>query len=78
MQTIQINSEPVELCKILKFEGIASSGASAKHMIANEEVLVNNQLETRKRKKLMAGDIININEKSYVLILKSKTVEVDS
>ncbi len=71
MQVIQINSEPVDLCKVLKFEGIAASGASAKLMISNEEVLVNDKLETRKRKKLMAGDVISIGEKRYVLALKS-------
>lgn len=75
MQEIQINSEPVDLYKVLKFEGIASSGANAKHMISNNEVLVNNQLETKKRKKLMAGDIISIGEKRYLLTLKSKICE---
>lgn len=78
MHIIQINSEPVELCKIIKFEGIASSGANAKHMISNNEVLVNNQLETKKRKKLMAGDIISVGEKRYVLTLKSKMCETDN
>lgn len=75
---IQINSEPVELCKILKFGGMALSGGSAKHMISNNEILVNNQLETKKRKKLMAGDIISIGKKSYVLALKSTICETDN
>ena len=40
MKDVFINKEPVELFKILKFEGIASSGAEAKDMIAAGTVLV--------------------------------------
>lgn len=58
MTIVEINSEPVELYKILKFEGIVSSGAEAKAVIADGKVLVNNEVETRKRKKIISGDII--------------------
>jgi len=42
----------VELFKILKFEGIASSGAEAKDMIAASSVLVNGIIEKQKKKWL--------------------------
>ncbi len=58
MNIVEITSEPVELYKILKFEGIVSSGAEAKAVIADGLVLVNNEVETRKRKKIISGDII--------------------
>jgi ribosome-associated protein len=58
MNIVEITSEPVELYKILKFEGIVSSGAEAKAVIADGQVLVNNEIETRKRKKIISGDII--------------------
>ncbi len=51
MTISEITSEPVELYKILKFEGIASSGAEAKAVIANGQVLLNGKIEIRKRKK---------------------------
>lgn len=60
MTIVEITSEPVELYKILKFEGIVSSGAEAKAVIADGQVLVNNEIETRKRKKIISGDIIEI------------------
>ena len=60
MRTVEITSEPVELCKILKFEGLAASGGEAKQLIADGHVLVNGQVETRKRKKIMAGDVIEV------------------
>ena len=58
MTIVEITSEPVELYKILKFEGLVSSGAEAKLVIADGQVLVNSEIETRKRKKIMSGDII--------------------
>ena len=47
MKDVFINKEYVELFKILKFEGIASSGAEAKDMIAAGTVLVNGIIEKR-------------------------------
>jgi ribosome-associated protein len=51
----------VELYKVLKFENFASSGGEAKHMIAHGLVRVNGRVETRKRKKILPGDVIKIH-----------------
>jgi ribosome-associated protein len=58
MRTVLINREPVELYKILKFEGLVDSGAQAKTVIADGLVLVNGEVETRKRRKMLSGDIV--------------------
>ncbi len=55
----ELESEFVELYKILKFEGLAESGGSAKQAIAEGKVSVNGEVETRKRKKIRAGDQID-------------------
>lgn len=65
MNQITISSEPVELFKILKFEGLVSSGGEAKSVIAAGEVLVNGVVETRKRKKIMSGDIIEFAKEKF-------------
>ncbi|MBL4851423.1 MAG: RNA-binding S4 domain-containing protein [Gammaproteobacteria bacterium] len=62
MREVEISKEPVELYKILKFEGMASSGAEAKRVIADGKVLVNEKIETRKRKKIVSGDTIEFGE----------------
>lgn len=62
MKEIEISKEPVELCKILKFENLVSSGGEAKHIIAEGQVLVNGTVETRKRKKISGGDTIQIGD----------------
>ncbi|NQZ54048.1 MAG: RNA-binding S4 domain-containing protein [Piscirickettsiaceae bacterium] len=56
--TVVLEQSPTELYKILKFEGLASSGAEAKLFIANGLVKVNGDIETRKRKKIIHGDVI--------------------
>ena len=58
MRDVLITSEPVELYKILKFEGMVASGGEAKNVISEGLVLVNGGVETRKRKKIVSGDII--------------------
>ena len=58
MQVIEIQKEPVELYKILKFEGMTSTGGEAKLLIGDGQVTVNGETETRRRRKMMNGDVI--------------------
>jgi len=59
--TIKLKSSPTELYKILKFEGLAASGGEAKQLISDGLVNVNGETETRKRKKIIAGDTVEFN-----------------
>ena len=58
MRTVAITRQPVELFKILKFEGLVATGGEAKLVIAAGQVSVNGEVETRKRRKILDGDII--------------------
>ena len=58
VRVVEVTREPIELYKILKFEGMAGSGGEAKQVIADGLVLVNGKVETRKRKKIVTGDTI--------------------
>lgn len=60
--TVVLTQSPVELFKILKFEGIASSGAEAKMIIEQGLVSVNGETETRKRRKIVGGDTIQLDD----------------
>lgn len=62
MITVELTREPVELYKILKFEGLVASGGEAKMVISEGLVLVNGKVETRKRKKIVAGDTIEFGQ----------------
>lgn len=61
MREVVLKIEPVELYKILKFEGLVPSGGVAKLAIESGDVIVNGEVETRKRKKMVAGDVIEFN-----------------
>jgi len=62
MNIVEINKEPVELYKILKFEGLVGSGGEAKMAVAEGHVLVNGEVETRKRRKIVSGDMIEFGD----------------
>lgn len=61
IKNIEIEKTPIELYKLLKFENLASSGGEAKFAVARGQVRVNGRVETRKRKKLFAGDVVEFN-----------------
>lgn len=69
MQQIEINHEPVEMYKILKFEAIVSSGGEAKSVIAEGMVMLNGKVETQKRKKIVSDDVIEFQGKQYKIVL---------
>jgi ribosome-associated protein len=58
MRDVVVTREPVELYKILKFEGLVENGGEAKAVIEQGLVVVNGEVETRKRKQIVAGDVI--------------------
>ncbi len=70
MKNVEIQKEPVELYKLLKFEGMAASGGEAKFFISEGKVLLNGEVETRKRKKIVSGDIIEMDNEKIRVHLK--------
>ncbi|NCF35135.1 MAG: RNA-binding S4 domain-containing protein [Gammaproteobacteria bacterium] len=68
----ELETEFVELYKILKFEGLAESGGNAKQAISQGLVSVNGEVETRKRKKIRAGDQIDFIDHHIEVIGKTE------
>ena len=66
---VVLNQEPVELYKILKFENLVLSGGEAKYVITEGLVTVNGEVETRKRKKIFAGDIVEFQGQKLHLVV---------
>lgn len=63
----EVVGEALRLDHYLKSRGIAETGGQAKLMIQNGEVKLNGQVETRRRKKLVAGDVIKVNGKKFII-----------
>ncbi|EDS76921.1 S4 domain-containing protein YaaA [Clostridium massiliodielmoense] len=68
MQEIKISTEFIKLDAFLKWSGIASMGSEAKFYIQNDEVSVNGEVENRRGRKLVIGDIVEINGDAYKII----------
>lgn len=66
----EIEEEPIELYKILKLENLVQSGGEAKFVIVQGFVQVNGEVETRKRKKVFAGDVIEFEGEKIQLVVK--------
>lgn len=65
---IEVDSQPIELYKVLKIANVVSGGGEAKYAIAEGYVAVNGELETRKRCKVYDGDLIEFNGEYYLVI----------
>ncbi len=65
LKTIRIEKAPSELYKVLKFANLVQSGGEAKYMISQGFVRVNGAIETRKRKKIVSGDVIAFEGQAY-------------
>jgi ribosome-associated protein len=55
------DAEPIRLDQFLKFTGLAETGGHAKLLIQAGEVAVNCEVETRRRRKLHAGDVVSVD-----------------
>ncbi len=66
-RVINVRAEPIELCQLLKFAGLAENGGAAKAFISDGKVLLNGVVETQKRKKVMGGDRVTFSDETIVV-----------
>ena len=59
-QTFGIHTEYIDLLKFLKATGIVATGGEAKAIVDEGLVKVNGQAESRRRRKLRPGDILDV------------------
>ncbi|MCG6137704.1 MAG: RNA-binding S4 domain-containing protein [Nostoc sp. LLA-1] len=55
----------IKLDQFLKFVGITSTGGQAKIMIVEGNVKVNGTVETRRGRKLVSGDQVTIDGRTF-------------
>ncbi|MCF2669336.1 RNA-binding S4 domain-containing protein [Faecalicatena contorta] len=58
METIKLREEYIKLGQALKAAGLVESGVEAKEVIVDGLVKVNGETDTRRGRKLYAGDIV--------------------
>ena len=62
---VKIKSEYITLGQFIKYVGIISNGAEAKMFLATNEAYVNDELDTRRGRKLYPNDVIKINNQVF-------------
>lgn len=67
-EIIKIKTEFIKLDQLLKWSEITSSGVEAKMLIINGDVKVNNEVETRRGKKIYVGDIVEYKNEIQLII----------
>ncbi len=58
-ETFRLRSEFIPLCDLLKYCSVTGSGGAAKYLIAEGNVLVDGEVELRKRRKIRAGQVVS-------------------
>ena len=69
IKEIKIESEYITLGQFLKIADIISSGGEAKTFLACNRILINNEEDNRRGRKLYKDDVIEIDGKHYKICI---------
>jgi ribosome-associated protein len=59
--------QTIQLDQFLKWKGLVSTGGQAKLVIQSGDVQLNGVIETRRKKKLQAGDKVTFEGQTFVV-----------
>lgn len=72
---VELNHQPVELCKLLKIANLVAGGGEAKVVISEGYVLLNGDVEYQKRKKIYHNDVVEFNGEVIQLVINEDLSE---
>lgn len=67
MIKIKINSQYIQLGQFLQITNFSSSGGESKILVKELKILVNDELENRRGRKLYPGDKVEIETKKFII-----------
>ncbi len=59
-EPLNVGDRPINLTQVLKLAGWVMHGGEAKALIADGMVRVNGEVETRKRRQMALGDVVEL------------------
>jgi ribosome-associated protein len=62
VRDVEVTGEVINLQQLLQLAGVVDTGGEAKNLIATLAVAVNGQPESRRGRKLRAGDVVEVAE----------------
>jgi ribosome-associated protein len=57
---VPIRDETIRLGQFLKLANLVETGAEAKPLVADGQVVVNGEVETRRGRQLVVGDVVSV------------------
>lgn len=72
---IQLDQQPIELCKLLKIANVVAGGGEAKIVISEGLVNLNGEIEYQKRKKIYHNDIVAFNGEVIQVVINENLSE---
>ena len=68
MKKIKITTEYITLGQFLKLADIISTGGEAKFFLASDAlILINNEEDRRRGRKLRTGDVVQIDNQKFII-----------
>jgi ribosome-associated protein len=75
MRDVPVRDGEIALGQLLQFAGIVDTGGQAKQLLVSDEVLVNDEPESRRGRKLHEGDRIEVTGHEVMRIVKADDPE---
>ncbi|GAA2510513.1 RNA-binding S4 domain-containing protein [Winogradskya consettensis] len=69
MREVAIGSDMIRLGQFLKLADLIETGGEAKLVIADGDVKVNGEIDTRRGRQLHPGDVVAVNGNSAKVVL---------
>ncbi len=68
MEKVIIETEYIKLGQALKLAGMVGSGVDAKFLIQDGQVKVNGEVDLRRGRKLVPGDMVTFEGESFEIV----------
>jgi len=67
-----MSEETIRLGQFLKLAGMVGTGGEAKRLIQGGQVLVNGEVETRRKRQLHAGDEVAVGDQVCIVVVEGE------
>ncbi len=68
MEKIKITTEYITLGQFLKLADFISTGGEAKYFLSTDvNILINNEIDKRRGRKIRPGDIVKIDNREFII-----------
>ena len=71
MREIRITGDVIRLGQLLKLAGVVGGGGEAKALLADGEVRVNREPETRRGRQLVDGDVVSVEAEELRVVARA-------